>query len=437
MSNKIILTMLATAMLAFVNLSQAQQTKKVPRIGYVAGASRSNISARIEAFQRGMRELGYVEDKHIVIEWRFGEGKQDRLPAFVAELVRLKVDIIVTGGPISTRRAKEATVSIPIVMAQDTDPVGSGFAVSLARPGGNITGLSTISPEISGKRRELLKEVVPSLSRVAVFGSSAEPANAQLLQETELAARALRVQLQYLDILGPKDFETAFQTASKGRAEALLVLNSSVTASHRTEIVDLAVKSRLPAIYYSEEWVEVGGLTYGVSINDLYRRAATYVDKILKGAKPADLPVEQPIKFEFIINLKAAKQIGLTIPPNVLVRADKVTKEGQQASVVSTRGDQRLLDDVPVACSFSMTQRRINVASRTRLLLATRLTSLASSGRNRTVTAVVGLRVNTGVVTSSSWSSKSVRSWRSQNRASSSIESVEGILRAFIAFSIA
>jgi putative tryptophan/tyrosine transport system substrate-binding protein len=308
--------------LAPVLFADAQQAKKVPRIGYVAGASRSTISARIEAFRQGMRELGYVEDKNIVIEWRFGEGKQDRLPALVAELVRLKVDIIVTGGPISTRRAKEATVSIPIVMAQDT-----GFAVSLARPGGNITGLSTISPEISGKRLELLKEVVPTLSRVAVFGSSAEPANAQLLQETELSAKALRVQLQYLDILGPKDFETAFRTASKGRAEALLALNSSVTASHRTEIVDLAVKSRLPAIYYSEEWVEVGGLmTYGVSINDLYRRAATYVDKILKGTKPADLPVEQPKKFEFIINLKAAKQIGLTIPPNVLVRADRVIR---------------------------------------------------------------------------------------------------------------
>ena len=307
--------------------AQAQQPKKVSRIGYVAGASRSTISARIEAFRQGMRELGYVEDKNIVIEWRFGEGKQDRLPELVAELVRLKVDIIVTGGPISTRRAKEATVSIPIVMAQDTDPVGSGFAVSLARPGGNITGLSTISPEISGKRLELLKEVVPSLSRVAVFGSSAEPANAQLLQETELAARALRVQLQYLNILGPKDFETAFRAASKGRAEALLALNSSVTASHRREIVDLVVKSRLPAIYYSEEWVDVGGLmTYGVSINDLYRRAATYVDKILKGAKPADLPVEQPTKFELVINLKTAKQIGLTIPPEVLARANKLIK---------------------------------------------------------------------------------------------------------------
>ena len=314
-------------LLAVAVIAEAQQPKKGSRIGYVAGASRSTISTRIEAFRQGMRELGYVEDKNIVIEWRFGEGKQDRLPALVAELVRLKVDIIVTGGPISTRRAKEATVSIPIVMAQDTDPVGSGFAVSLARPGGNITGLSTISPEISGKRLELLKEVVPSLSRVAVFGSSTEPANAQLLQETELAARALRVQLQYLDILGPKDFETAFRASSKARAEALLVLNSSVTASHRTEIVDLAVKSRLPAIYYSEEWVEVGGLmTYGVSINDLYRRAATYVDKILKGSKPADLPVEQPTKFEFIVNLKAAKQIGVTIPPNVLVRADRVIK---------------------------------------------------------------------------------------------------------------
>ena len=226
--------LLIVAVVVVGAIAQAQQSKKVSRIGYVTVASRSTISARVEAFRQGMRDLGYVEDKNIVIEWRFGEGKQDRLPALVAELVRVKVDIIVTGGPISTRSAKEATVSIPIVMAQDTDPVGSGFAVSLARPGGNITGLSTISPEISGKRLELLKEVVPSLSRVAVFGTSTEPANAQLLKRPNWQRGRCGVQLQYLDILGPKDFETAFRAASKGRAEALLALNSSVTASHRT-----------------------------------------------------------------------------------------------------------------------------------------------------------------------------------------------------------
>jgi ABC-type uncharacterized transport system substrate-binding protein len=210
-------------------------------------------------------------------------------------------------------------------MAQNTDPVGSGFVASLARPGGNITGLSTLAPEISGKRLELLKEIVPRLSRVAVFGTS--PDNAVSLSEVDLAAKAFGVQLQYLDVLGPKDIEIVFRAVSKGRADAVLVLTSPVINSQRTEFVELALNSRLPAIYPFPEYVEAGGLmTYGVSFIDLTRRAATYVDKILKGAKPADLPVEQPTKFEFIINLKTAKQIGLTIPPNVLARADKVIK---------------------------------------------------------------------------------------------------------------
>ena len=213
-------------------------------------------------------------------------------------------------------------------MAQDGDPVGSGFVASLARPGGNITGLSTLRPELSGKRLELLKEIVPKLSRVAVFGTSTSPGNAQALKELELAAGAFGVKLQYLDVLSPKDIETAFRAASKGRADAVLIAcRAPSVSSQRTQIAELAVKSRLPAIYQRAEFVEAGGLmSYGVSLTDLDRRAATYVDKILKGAKPADLPVEQPKKFEFIINLKAAKQIGLTIPPNVLVRADKVIK---------------------------------------------------------------------------------------------------------------
>jgi putative ABC transport system substrate-binding protein len=318
---------LSALFLALSFPAHAQQPTKVPRIGYLTVASRSTILARIDAFQLGMRELGYVEDKNIIIEWRFGDGRQERLPALAEELVRLKVDVIVTGGPISTRRAKEATSVIPIVMAQDTDPVGSGFAASLAAPGGNITGLSTVSPEISGKRLELLKEIIPRLSRVAICGTSTEPANAQTLKETELAAGAFGLMLQYVDILDPKDINPAFRAANKGRAEAVLALPSTVTASHRKEIVDLTVKSRLPAMYYSAEWVEVGGLmTYGASLNDLYRRAASYVDKILKGRKPADIPVEQPTKFEFIVNLKAAKQIGLAIPPNVLARADRVIR---------------------------------------------------------------------------------------------------------------
>ena len=208
-------------------------------------------------------------------------------------------------------------------MAQDPDPVGNGFVASLARPGGNITGLATLAPELSGKRLELLKEIIPRLSRVAVLGTSTRPGNAQVLREMELAAGAFKVQLQYLDVLDPKDIETAFRAATKGRADAILVMSCPVFIAHRKQVVDLAVKSRLPAIYYTPEFVEDGGLmSYGVSITDLYRRAATYVDKILKGTKPADLPVEQPKKFEFIINLKAAKQIGLTIPPNVLSGMD-------------------------------------------------------------------------------------------------------------------
>ena len=309
-------------------IAEAQQPTKVPRIGYLSAASPSANSARIEAFRQGLRELGYVEGKNIVIEWRSAEGKLDRLPALAAELVRLKVDVIVTGGPTATRAAKEATATIPIVMAQDTDPVGNGFVASLARPGGNITGLSTLAPEISGKQLELLKEIVPKLSRVAVLGTSTNPGNAQALKEMELAAGAFGVKLQYLDVLGPKDIETAFRAASKGRADAVLVLASPV--AHFSANTDCRPRGKEPAPgdIRRPEYVEAGGLmTYGVSFTDLYRRAATYVDKILKGAKPADLPVEQPTKFEFIINLKAAKQIGLTIPPNVLARADKVIKE--------------------------------------------------------------------------------------------------------------
>jgi putative ABC transport system substrate-binding protein len=310
-----------------VSFAHAQQPKKIPRIGYLGGATPSAVSDRIEAFRQGLRELGYIEGENLVIEWRPAEGKFDRLPALAAELVRLKVNIIVTGGPASTRAAKAATSTIPIVMAQDNDPVANGFVASLARPGGNITGLATLSPEIGGKRLELLKEIVPKLSRVAVLGTSTDPANAQLLKEVEFAAGALGVKLQYLDVLDPKDIETAFRDASKGRAEAVLALASPVLISQRAQLADLAVKSRLPAIYYSTEYVEAGGLmTYGVNLNDLHRRAAVYVDKILKGRKPADLPVEQPIKFELIINLKAAKQIGLTIPQSVLYRADKVIK---------------------------------------------------------------------------------------------------------------
>jgi putative ABC transport system substrate-binding protein len=320
------LALCATLFALSINV-EAQQPKKVPQIGFLAATSASTISARVEAFREGLRELGHVEGKNILIEYRHAEGKLDRLPALAAELVRLKVDVIVSAGPPPTRSAKQATVTIPIVMGFDDDPVGSGFAASLARPGGNITGLSTLSPEISGKQLELLREIVPKLSRVAVLGNVSQPGIPQALREINLAADAVRVQIQFLEVREPKDIETAFRAAIKERADAVLVLAGPVLASQRKQVAELAAKSRLPAIYNRPEFVEEGGLVfYGVSYTDLFRRAATYVDKILKGAKPADLPIEQPKKFEFIINLKAAKQIGLTIPPNVLARADKVIK---------------------------------------------------------------------------------------------------------------
>jgi putative ABC transport system substrate-binding protein len=324
---KVIGVALCAMLFALCLSAEAQQPKKVPRIGFLSGVSPSVISPRIEAFRQGLRELGYVEGKNIVIEWRFAEGKSDRFPALAAELVRLKVDVIVSAGPPLTRSAKQATSTIPIVMGFDDDPVGSGFAASLARPGGNITGLSTLSPEISGKQLELLREVVPKLSRVAVLGNATQPGSPQALREINLAADGFGVQLQYLEVQGPKDIETAFRAANKDRADAVLVLAGPVLASQRKQVADLAAKNRLPTIYNRPEFVEEGGLVfYGVSYTDLYRRAATYVDKILKGTKPADLPIEQPRKFELWFNLKTAKQIGLTIPPNVLARADKVIK---------------------------------------------------------------------------------------------------------------
>jgi putative tryptophan/tyrosine transport system substrate-binding protein len=324
---KIVICLLLAVFLLTVSSVQAQQPAKVPRIGYLTVASLSSNVARVEAFRQGLRELGYVEGKNIVIEWRSGDGKVERIPALAAELVRLKVDVVVTAGPTATRPAKKATTTIPIVMALDTDPVGNGFVASLARPGGNITGLSALSPDVSGKQLELLKEIVPKLSRVSVLGHSTEPANARTLREIELAAGAFGVQLQLLDVLDPKDFETGFRAAIKGRADALLLLPSPIIIDYRTQITNLALKSRLPVMYFRREFVQAGGLiSYATSFTDLSHRAATYVDKILKGTKPADLPVEQPTKFELVINLKAAKQIGVTIPPNVLARADRVIK---------------------------------------------------------------------------------------------------------------
>ena len=307
------------------HLAESQQATKATPIGYLSGPSLSANAPRIEAFRQALRELGYVEGKSIVIELRSADGKVDRLPALAAELVRLKVAVIVTGGGAPTRRAKEATSTIPIVMTNDPDPVGDGFVASLARPGGNITGLSTFAPELSGKRLEILREVVPKLSRVAVLGSSSATGYAQTLKEIEPVAKAFKMQLQFLDVLHAKDMGTAFRAASTGRAQAVLTLNSAILGSQRAQIAELAVKERLPVMYHQGDFVEAGGLmSYAVNIPDLNRRAASYVDKILKGAKPADLSVEQATRFELVINLKAAKALGLTIPPSLLLRADQV-----------------------------------------------------------------------------------------------------------------
>src|SRR5262249_25033731 len=281
----------------------------VPRIGSLSASSPSVVSARLEVFRQGLRELGHLEGKNIVIEYRYADEKLDRLTALGAELVRFKVEVIVTGGSTTTRAAREVTTTIPIVMAQVDDPVGSGFVASLARPGGNITGLSTLAPEISGKQLELLKEIVPKLSRVAVFGNSTRPEHTQALREINVAASAFGVQVQYLEVREPKDVNTAFRAASKEHADAVLVLQSTVLLNQQKEIADLAVKSRLPAIYPRAEFTDAGGLMYyGANVVDMFRRAAVYVDKILKGAKAAELPVEQPMKFELVINLKTAKQ---------------------------------------------------------------------------------------------------------------------------------
>jgi putative tryptophan/tyrosine transport system substrate-binding protein len=272
--------------------AEAQRPAKTPRIGWLTGAPLSATTARVEAFRQGLRELGYVEGKSILVEWRSSEGKPDLMSTLAAELLRLKVDVIVTAGSAATRPAKAATKSIPIVMAQDDDPVGNGFVASLARPGGNITGLSTLSPELSGKRLEILKEVVPKLSRLAVVGTSSSEGQPQVMKEIKRAAAVFSVKLQSIDVLTTSDIEPAFGTAVKGQSEALLWLVAGrVDSGHRAKLAELAVKNRLPAIYEREPYVSAGGLmSYGINLYDLDRRAAVYVDKILKGAKPAELP---------------------------------------------------------------------------------------------------------------------------------------------------
>jgi ABC-type uncharacterized transport system substrate-binding protein len=309
----------------WVRMAEAQQRANVPTIGYVSPTF--TFGPREEGLRQGLRDLGYVEGQNILIEWRFAEGQEDRLPKLVDDLVRLKVDTIVTDGTRVTRAAKNATKTIPIVMANDGDPIGDGHVASLARPGGNITGLANLLVGLAGKRLEVLKDAIPGISRVGVIWSSQNSQSVSGFKETQIAAQPLGLQLQSLEVRGPDSFEAAFQAATKGRAGALTVLSDAVMFAHRTRILELAIKRRLPTMHTQSLWVEAGGLmSYGTYFPDLSRRAATYVDKILKGAKPADLPVEQPTKFDLVINLKTAKQIGVTIPQSVLYRADKVIK---------------------------------------------------------------------------------------------------------------
>jgi putative tryptophan/tyrosine transport system substrate-binding protein len=309
--------------------AEAQQAAKVARIGYLA-ADRAANPRQHEAFRQGLRELGYVEGRNLVIEYRDAEGKLEQFPTLAAELVALKVDVIVTSGTLAALAAKQATRTLPIVFSPAADPVASGLVTSLARPGGNVTGLSLLYSELVGKWLEQLKQAIPGVSRVAVLwqpGAFGERTEKDILKRAEVAARALGMQLQFVEARGPENFDRAFSEMTRARAGALTVLSSNMFVSERRRLVDLAAKNRLPAVYNVREYVDAGGLmAYGPNLADLYRRAATYVDKILKGTKPGDLPVEQPTKFELVINLKTAKTLGLTIPPSLLQRADEVVQ---------------------------------------------------------------------------------------------------------------
>ncbi len=327
--------LVAVVLLALGVIAEAQQAGKTHRIGVLFFGSRNQ--PHLESFLRGLRELGYVEGKNIVFEYRYAEGKFDRLRELAAELVSLKVDVIVTTTSGSAYAAQQVTKTIPIVLTTG-DLVGTGLAASLARPGGNVTGLSVLLPELSGKRLELLKETLPKITRIGVLWNPTDAAvqrwgrtlsipAANAFKEIEVAAQAYRLQLHSLEVRSGEDIDTAFVGMKKARLNALLTMLDPLTTLHSKRIVELALKNRWPGMYPTRQFVEEGGLmAYGVNTGDLYYRAATYVDKILKGSNPAELPVEQPTKFEFIINLKAAKQIGLTIPPNVLARADRVIK---------------------------------------------------------------------------------------------------------------
>jgi putative tryptophan/tyrosine transport system substrate-binding protein len=321
----VLLILLVVVLLAIAVIAEARPAAKVPRIGVLLVGSAGGSG--LEAFRQGLHDLNYIEGKNIIVEYRFAKGNPERIPDLAADLIHKKVDVIITGGSAQARVIQKLTTTIPIILAVSGDPVGTGLAASLARPGGNITGLSMISPELSGKRLELLKEAAPKIDRVGVLWDALVPDNTLDFKTTQLAARALGLKLQSLDVRSPADLEGVFSIAAKQRLDALVVIGGGIVNSHQKRILAFEVKSRLPAIYELLWFAEAGGLmAYGVNFADLFRRAATYVDKILKGRNPADLPIEQAMKFELIINLKTAMQIGLTIPPNVLVRADKVIK---------------------------------------------------------------------------------------------------------------
>ena len=316
------------ALLVALGLSaEAQQPKKVPRIGFLGAASASALTGQLDAFRQGLRELGYIEEKNIVVEYRYADGKVDRVAELATELVGLNVDVIVTYQTPSVLALKKASATIPIVFAMLSFPIENGIVANFARPGGNATGLTVLSEELNGKRLELLKEAAPNVTRIGVLSNLANPTQSLEWKEIQAAAQGLGLKLQSLGVRSAKDFDSVFKAALEKRTQALINLPEALLVEQLNRIVEFAAKNKLPAIYSSPEFVQAGGLmSYSPIITDLWRRAATYVDKILKGAKPGDLPVERPTKFHFLINLKTAKQIGLTIPPNVLARADRVVK---------------------------------------------------------------------------------------------------------------
>jgi len=325
MNRKFSYLALVAMLFALCGSVEAQQPKKVPRIGFLITGSRTTEADRIEAFSQGLRELGYIDEKNIKIEYRFAEGVPERQPGLAEELVRLNVDVIVAPNTLAVEAAKQATTTIPIVFPGVADPVAFGFVASLARPGGNITGLTNYSPELSGKRMELLKEALPWISRVGVLRDPRQRPDS--FKETQIAGQSLAIKVRSLEIRNAADVETAFSAMRKEHADAFTTLPHALLTFHRKQILVLAGRDRLPSTHSDRRWAEAGGvMSYGPDALNIYRRAATYVDKILKGAKPAELPVEQPTKFELVINLKAAKQIGLTISPNVLARADMVIR---------------------------------------------------------------------------------------------------------------